>query len=180
MNRKLLLVAVLLLAAVGAFAQTATDTHTITITIAPIAAMELNDNTDIAFTTTAPLLAGDDPGPTALAPATDATKRLWYTAANLGATTRRITVGGSVNAPAGTTLEVDAAVAAGAGTDAGPRAVSTVTVDLVTGIGSVATGRTGADGAGLTYSFWVSTPASLVVGAVPTVITVTYTLTDDA
>jgi hypothetical protein len=181
-KRKLLLVAVLLMAAVGVFAQTATDSHTVTITIAPIAAIALSSTADITFTTAAPALAGDDPGPTAGAPATNATKRLWYTAANLTGMTRHITVGSDVNPPAGTSLTVNAAVEAqaGAGANAGPASVSTVTVALVTGIGSIATGRTGTDGAGLTYSFWVSAPGSLVVGAAPTVVTVTYTLTDDS
>ena len=49
-----------------------------------------------------------------------------------------------------------------------------------TAIGSVATGTTpGVSGAALTYSFWVSNPALLVVGASPTVVTVTYTMTAD-
>ncbi len=179
MNKKILVaIAVLLIGAAAAFAQTDTDAHTVTITIAPIAAIALNNTTDVAFSTTAPALPGDDVGPTPLAHATDATKRLWYTALNATGLTRRITVGSDVNAPAGTNLTVAAVVEAGAGTTAGTVAVSTVTVDAVTAIPSIATGRTGTDGAGLTYDFWVSAPASLVAGT--TVMTVTYTLTDDA
>lgn len=179
MKKLLILIAVLLLVGVAAFAQTSTDNHTVTVTVSPIAAIDLNNTTDIPFSTTAPALAGDDPGPPPGTPSTDTGKRLWYTAANASGLTRRITVGSDNNPPAGTSLTVLAAVEAGAGTSAGAKAVSTVTVDLVTAIGSVATGRLVTDGAGLTYSFWVSTPASLVVGAA-TVMTVTYTLTDDA
>jgi hypothetical protein len=171
-------IAVLFLVAAGVFAQTDTDAHTVTITIAPIAAIALNNTTDVGFSTTAPVLPGDDVGPTPLAHATDASKRLWYTALNGTGLTRRITVGSDVNAPAGTNLTVASVVEAGAGTTAGTVAVSTVTVNAVTAIPSVATGRTGTDGAGLAYDFWVSAPASLVEGAY--VLTVTYTLTDDA
>ena len=178
MNKRIFfIVAALLLVAAGAFAQTSTDAHTVTITIAPIAAIDLSNTTDVAFSTTAPVLPGDAISPTPAAHATDTSKRLWYTALNAGVATRRITIGSDVNAPAGTNLTVAAVVEAGAGTTAGTVAVSTVTVDMVTAIPSVATGRGGTDGAGLTYDFWVSAPASLVAGT--TVITVTYTLTED-
>jgi hypothetical protein len=182
-NKKIVaLIAIFLMAAAGAFAQTANDSHTVTITVAALAAIALNSTANISFQTTAPANAGDDPGPAAGSPATDTSKRLWYTACNLTATTRRITVGRDVAAPAGTTLQVDAAVEAGAGTNLGPLNISAAgTTDLVNAIPSIATGRTGTDGAGITYSFWVSTPGSLVVNeASPTVVTVTYTLTDDA
>jgi hypothetical protein len=179
MNKKIILaVAVLLFAAVGAFAQTSSDNHTVTITIAAIAAIDLNNTTDVAFSTVPPVLAGDDIGPTAALPATDTSKRLWYTALNATGNTRRITVGSSSNPPAGTTLQVMAAPEALAGTGS-TRAISTVAADLVTAIPSVTTGRTGTDGAALTYSFWVSAPGSLAEQAA-TSITVTYTLTDDA
>ena len=128
MKRILVVLALLALVTVGVFAQIDSDAHNVVITVAPIAAIALNDNTtDVTFTTTAPVLAGDDPGPTALAPATNllVPKRLWYTAANLGAATRTITVTTSANTPNGTTLTVNAAVELGAGTNLGPRVIDT-------------------------------------------------------
>jgi hypothetical protein len=178
-KRILVLLALVVTVGVGVYAQTDSDAHNVVITIAPIAALDLNDNTtDVTFTTTAPLLAGNDPGPTAGAPATDVSKRLWYTAASLGAATREITVQSDVAAPAGTTLTVDAAGAEG-GVNAGPITIGVGAQNLVTGITSIATGRTGGDGAGLTYSFWVSNAALLVVGVAPTTMVVTYTLNED-
>ena len=178
--RKIVVLFVLMvLAATGAFAQ-ATDAHTVTITVAAIGVLQLSSNADIPFTTVAPANPGNPPGPLAGAPATDASKSLFYTTANHVGKTRHITVGSDVNPPAGTSLTVDSTVAGGAGTGAVGVAVSTVTADLVTAIGSVATGRiAGTSGATLTYKFWVSAPASLVVGAAPTVVTVTYTMTAD-
>jgi hypothetical protein len=178
MKRKILvLILVLMLAAAGAFAQT--DAHTVTITVASIGAIGLSSNTNIAFSTVAPVLPGDPVEPLLAAPATNSTKSLFYTTANLSGKTRHITVGSDVNPPPGTALTVNAVVAGGAGANAGPAAISTSTVDLVTGIGSVATGRTlGTSGAALTYSFWVSNASLLVVGP-PTVVTVTYTMTAD-
>jgi hypothetical protein len=178
MKRILVVLAILAVAGVGAFAQTDSDAHNVLITVSAIAALDLNNTTDVVFTTTAPALAGDDPGPTSGAPATDVTKRLWYTACNASGFTRRITVGGSVATPAGCTLTVNGNVEAGAGTNSGPITIGVAAQVLVTGIPSVATGRLVGDGAGLTYSFWVSNPALLVVGG-PTTILVTYTLTDD-
>jgi hypothetical protein len=179
LKKTLVLLTVLMLAAAGAFAQ-ATDSHTVTITVASIGMIGLSSNTDIAFSTVAPVLPGDPVSPLPASPATNSSKNLFYTTANLAGKTRHITVGSDVSAPAGTTLTVNAAMAGGAGTNAGPVTIGTSALDLVTGIGSVATGRTvGTSGATLTYSFWVNNPAALVVSASPTVVTVTYTLTAD-
>jgi hypothetical protein len=181
MKRILVVLILLAMAGVGAFAQTDSDAHNVVITIAPIAALDLNDNTtDVVFTTSSPALAGNDPGPLVGAPATDVTKRLWYTAANLGSAVRTITVSTVTSAPAGTALTVLAAVEVGAGTTGGTIDIDTAgSAILVSAIPSVATGRGIGDGAGLTYSFWVSNPAALVVGVAPTTIVVTFTLTED-
>jgi hypothetical protein len=178
-NRKILVsIAVLMLVAAGAFAQTAQ--HTVTITIADFGVIALNSIADIPFATSAPVLPGDPVSPLPASPATDISKSLFYTTSNLATKTRHITVQSNVNPPAGTALTVNAAVAAGAGANAGPATISSAAaVDLVTGIGSVATGRAAGNGASLTYSFWVSNPALLVVGGAPTVVTVTYTMTAD-
>ena len=178
MKKILILLVVLLLAAAGAFAQ-ATDAHTVTITVAALGVIGLNSTADIPFTTTAPALPGNPPGPVVGAEAQDNTKSLFYTTANRVGKTRHITVGTDVNPPAGTSLSVLATVAGGAGTGAGTVSVTTASVDLVTAIGSVATGRAAGNGSSLLYKFWVSNPALLVVGASPTVVTVTYTMTAD-
>ena len=180
MKRILVLVAILGLVAAAGFAQTATDNHTVTITIATIAAMELENGVNINFSTVAPVLPGDPVGPPVGTPQTGA-DRLYYTALNAGLT-RHITVETDVAIPAGTRLNVVPAVNAGAGTAVGTilfsNAGATAPTDLVTAIGSVATGRvSGTSGTGLTYNFWVFDASALVAGV--TVVTVTYTLTDD-
>jgi hypothetical protein len=175
MKRLCAILTLLILATMAAFAQT--DAHTVTINVIDFAVIALNDTSNITFNTSAPALPGNDPGPAPGTPATDTSKRLWYTA--VATTTKRITVNcGATTPPAGTTLAVIASsVEAGAGTASVQRTISGVAQDLVTAIPSVATGRTGTDGAALTYSFWVSTPGSLVAGAAA-VVTVTYTITD--
>lgn len=178
MKKLLILGVALLLAAAGAFAQ-ATDAHTVTITVTDLGVIGLNSTANISFATIAPVLPGDPIGPVVGAETQDTSKSLYYTTANLVGKTRHITVGTDVNPPSGTSLSVAAAVAAGAGTTAGTVAVSTATVDLVTAIGSVATGRAAGNGSSLTYKFWVSNPATLVAAVAPTVVTVTYTLTAD-
>ncbi len=175
----MVLPAVLLLTAAGAFAQT--DSHTVSITVAQIGVIALNDTSTISFSTQAPALPGDLIGPLPAAPATNSTKSLFYTTANLVTKTRHITVQSDVNPPGGTSLTVNAAMAAGAGTNVGPATISTTAADLVRNIGSVATGRVaGTSGATLTYSFWVSDQASLVASAAATDLLVTYTMTADS
>lgn len=182
MKRILVLLALLALVTVGVFAQTANDNHTITIDIQPIAAMELENGVNIDFTTTAPVNPGDPVGPPVGTPQTGA-DRLFYTALNAGAFTRHITVQTDVAVPAGTTLTVAPTVNAGAGNAAVAsltfsNAGATPATVLVDTIGSVATGRTaGTSGTGLAYEFWVSNASALV--AAQTVVTVTYTLTED-
>jgi hypothetical protein len=80
-------------------------------------------------------------------------------------------------APAGTTLHVQAtAVTGGCGTAGAAVTISNVGQNIVTAIPSCVTGQ-GANGASLTYTFQVDTPASLLVGD-NHLVTVTYTLTD--
>jgi hypothetical protein len=180
---KRILVVLVLLALVtfGVFAQTAFDSHTVTITIAQIESMELETGGPVGFNTVAPGSPGDPVGPPVGTPQT-ATDRLFYTALNAVGATRHITVETDALVPAGTTLNVVPVVNAGAGTTAGTVTFSnlgpTGATNLVTAIGSVATGRTTlVSGTGLTYNFWVSNASLLQTGVYP--ILVTYTLTDD-
>jgi hypothetical protein len=174
--KRILVVLALLVVAGFAFAQTDTAAHNVIMNVVAVAALDLNSSVAITLNTVAPVNAGDPP-----TGETNNTKVLWYTALNAVGLTRRITVnwGGADAAPAGTSLTVIAVVEAGAGTASAAVTISNVAQSLVTLIPSVATGRLGTDGAALTYSFNVVTPASLVEGA-GTTVTVTYTLTNDA
>ncbi len=174
--KRILVVLVMLAVAGFAFAQTDNTAHNVIMNVVAVAAIDLNSTADVTLNTVAPVNAGDPP-----TGETNNTKVLWYTALNASGLTRRITVnwGGADAAPAGTTLSVVAVVEAGAGTAGAAITISNVAQNLVTAIPSVATGRLGTDGAALTYSFNVVTPASLVEGA-GTTVTVTYTLTNDA
>ena len=85
--------------------------------------------------------------------------------------------GGTDAAPAGTSLKVQAtAVTSGCGTAGSQVTISSTGQDIVTAIPSCVTGQ-GANGASLTYTFSVDTPANLAVGD-NHLVTVTYTLTD--
>lgn len=175
MKKFCVLAVLLVLGGLGAFAQT--DSHPVTINVVAIAVIDLNDDGNITFNTSAPANPGEDPGPTALAPATDATKRLWYTVCTAAANYRITVARGAVAPPTGTTLAVEATSAEG-----GSRVVGGVTItagaqDIVTGIDSIATGRTGGDGTALEYRFWVDTPTALNAGDTA-IVTVTYTLTN--
>ena len=181
MKRKILItVAILILAAAGAFAQVS-DTHTVTITITPVQVLDLDDTNDVGFATTAPVLPGDPVGPAVGAPATDATKWLWYTACTTG--TSRITIETDTACPAGTALEAEATtVPAGGTVAAGPIDLTAVTgaTELLGSIPNGNTGRNVGDGSNVTFRFWVDDPAALVVGGAATVINVLYTIEDDA
>ncbi len=176
MRRILVVLALLVVGVVGAFAQTDTAAHNVIMNVVAVAAIDLNSVADITLNTAAPVNAGDPP-----TGETNNTKVLWYTALNATGLTRRITVnwGAADAAPAGTSLSVVAVVEAGAGTAGAAVTISNVAQNLVDAIPSVATGRLGSDGAALTYSFNVVTPGSLVEGA-GTTVTVTFTLTNDA
>ena len=175
MKKLLLIVVLLALGSVAAFAQT--DAHTVTINVNTIAVIDLNDDTNITFNTVAPANPGDDPGPAAATPATDTSKRLWYTVVSAAANYRITVNRGATAVPAGTTLAVEATAVEGGAPVVGGVTITAVAQDIATGIGSIATGRTAADGTALEYSFWVDTPASLVAGT-SAVVTVTYTLTN--
>jgi hypothetical protein len=180
MNRKILITAaILILAAAGAFAQ-ATDTHTVTITITPVQVIDLDDTNDVAFATTAPVLPGDPVGPAVGAPATDASKWLWYTTCTTA--TSRITIETDTACPGGTALEAEATTVPLGGTvAAGPIDLSAVTAatELIGSIPNGNTGRNPGNGSNVTFRFWVDDPSALAVGAA-TVINVLYTIEDDS
>lgn len=161
---------------VAQFASAATDTatHDVTLQVSEIALIDLNNTAAITLTTNAPGAGGENP-----LGDTNATKLLQYTSLVGSGLTRNITVewGGTDAAPAGTSLKLLAtSVPAGCGTAAPQVTLSSTPTNLVTTIGSCATG-TGASGTELTYTFSIDTVTSLVVGDNKTV-TITFTLTD--
>ena len=177
MNRLFIASALVLIIGVGtAFAASDTANHDVTMTVAEVVLIDLNDNSEVVLTTSAPALGGQDP-----VGDTDSSKLLQYTSLVASGVTRRITVewGALDAAPAGTSLKLEAvSVPAGCGTAGAQVTVSSTAQNLITGIGSCATG-TGGSGAALTYTFSIDDVPSLVVGDSETV-TITFTLTDAA
>jgi len=151
-----------------------TASHDVTMQVNEVVLIDLNDLGAITLTTTAPANGGEDPTGD-----TDNSKLLQYTSLVASTTTRNISAqwGGTDAAPAGTSLLLEAtSVPLNCGTAATQITMSSTAQNIITAIGSCATG-TGANGAVLTYTFQIDTVSSLVVGDNKTV-TITLTLTD--
>ena len=155
-----------------AFALSDDAIHDVTMQVNEIALIDLNSAVAITLTTNPPANGGEAP-----LGDSDASKLLQYTSLVASGVSRRISAqwGATDAAPAGTSLLLEATSAPG-GASAGQITLSSTAQDLITGIGSIATG-TGANGAALTYTFSIDNVSSLVVGANETV-TITFTLTD--
>lgn len=163
----MLLLAVLLVAAAGQ-AQV-TDDQTVTLTVSEIAEIAVSGN--ISMTISGTGTAGTQP-----TDPTDSSSTLQYTSTVDGTNVRAITAeisAGSV--PSGTSLDLDASsFGANEGSSAGPITLSGTAANLITGIGSVATGATGPT---LDYTWSIDDMTALVIGTDP--VTVTFTLLDD-
>ena len=179
--KKIVLTA-LILAVLGAgslFAATSSASHDVTITVSEVVLMELNSTAAISLTTVSPGVgnAGDD-----VTGQTDSSKRLIYTSLVANSTTRKITAALDANlTQPGVALTLTAVAPGGAteGSSAGTKTLTTVAEDIITTIGSCATGNTdGTDGAALTYALSVTNVDALEVDAVGETVTVTLTLTD--
>jgi hypothetical protein len=169
----------------GASAQADTyfDSHQVTVTIPPVALLDIEASASKDFTVafTAPTEAGDP----IVAPTSGLnTKWLNYSSivnASGSGMTRRVTVESMAAVPAGITIGVTAGTPTGTGTPgASAGAVPTISnspVDVITGIGSVYTGTGTGVGSQLTYAIGLGTYASLVAGNV--IVTVKYTLVDN-
>jgi len=158
---------------------TAQDTasHDVILQISEICVIDVAPAGSITLTLGTVTTGGDTP-----ADATNNTKYLQYTSLVPSGETRRITAAldSGESAPAGTALRVQASgISGNEGTPAGQITLTDSATDLVTGIGSCATGTGATDGAQLTYTFTVTDFSQLEVTAGSTV-TVTYTLTDSA
>ncbi|MBM3293482.1 MAG: hypothetical protein FJY82_03040 [Candidatus Aminicenantes bacterium] len=150
-----------------------TVNQTVTMQISQICLVGVSGN-PAALNVTAPATAGDQPSN----PSDNATYAR-YTSVIPSGQTRKLQVnwGGSDAAPAGCSLKLTAAPQSGKGTTAGQKTVSATAQDIVTGIGSCATGTGGTDGAQLTYVLSIDDFASLIQTA-STQATITLTLTD--
>jgi hypothetical protein len=151
-----------------------TAAHNVTLRVLDVCRIGLNSTATITLDTIAPTNGGDP-----VTGMTNASKLLQYTSLVPAGQTRSITAnwGGADAAPAGTSLLLQAsAVPANCGTAGGQITLSAVGQNIVTAIGSCATG-VGANGTTLTYTLNITNVNNLVVGATSTV-TVTFTLTD--
>jgi hypothetical protein len=164
----------LLLASAFAFGLNDTAIHSVILQVNEIALIDLNNTAAITLTTNPPGAGGLDP-----IGDTDSSKLLQYTSLVASGVTRNITVNWDAtdSAPAGTSLSLEAvSVPANCGTAAGALVITDIAQNLITTVGSCATG-VGANGAALTYTFDITDVTQLVVGDTRTV-TVTFTLAD--
>jgi hypothetical protein len=148
--------------------------HDVILNVNEVCLIDLNSTATITLNTIAPAAGGMDPTGD-----TDASKLLQYTSLVPSGQTRLITANWDAldAAPAGTSLRLVAtSVPAGCGSAGAQITLSNLAQNVITGIGSCATG-VGANGAALLYTFSVDTVGSLVVGDTSTV-TVTFTLSD--
>jgi hypothetical protein len=154
----------------------ATATQTVTMTISAISVLGVSGN-PAALTVTAPALGGDTP-----TNPTSNTTYARYTSTVATGVTRRLQANWGVAdaAPAGCSLLLTATPAAlpNQGTTAGQITMTSTATNIVTGIGSCATGTGPASGAQLAYVMSIDSMTSLVAGESHTV-TITLTLTDN-
>jgi len=150
--------------------------QTVTMQISAIGAIGVSGN-PAALTVSAPGIPGNLPDNP-----TDNTTYARYTSTVATGVTRRITANWGVAeaAPAGCSLLLTATPSGQPteGSTAGQITMSGVATDIVTGIGSCATGTGATSGAQLTYVLSVTSMAALVAGDDHTV-TITLTLTDN-
>ena len=178
MNNKrvvVLTITLMLIGSVAAFALSDTAFHTISLQVNEVVLIDLDDASPMILSTNTPANGGED-----VLGDTD-TRLLQYTSLVSAGTTRKITAnwGGGDSAPAGTVLKLEATnVQAGCGSADAQITVTAVAQDLVSTIGSCATGI-GANGTEITYTCEITDVTALVVGG-GTGVTITYTLTDEA
>jgi hypothetical protein len=170
----LTIVLILSLISVNLFAASATANHQVTISIGEVVAMALSDTSLLTLNVTAPAAAGDDPvGEDSSA----APRYLRYTTLNTTGTNRAVQARISASAPTGTALLLDGTlVGGGFGTEAGQVTLTTSDQDVITGVGSGASGSAGANGVELVYTLDVTNATLLTIAN--TTVTVTFTLTD--
>jgi hypothetical protein len=153
MKRIMVVLAVLLVAAAAAFAQTS-DSHLINFNLTASALIDLNDAADWDIALALSALPADAGLPPTGGPYTT-TRYLWYTVLS-GGSAALIQASLDSDLPAGLSLQLVANVsAAGAGTRGAGQtiaAVDSTARSLVTGIGSCYTTRGATDGAAVAYT----------------------------
>ena len=152
----------------------ATATQTVTMTIGAISVLDTTGN-PAALAVVAPASAGATP-----ANPTSNSTYARYTSTVAAGVTRRLQAnwGASDAAPAGCSLQLVATVPGGLGTATAAISMTAVAQNIVTAIGSCATGTTATSGAQLGYTLAINSMTSLVAGDNHTV-TITLTLTDN-
>jgi len=162
--KRILIVALVMLAAAGAFAAT-TAQHLINLNVVAFCAIELDpDTSTITMTPQTPADAGDPP-----ADDTNTTKHLWYTVIRTGPLTSKITVEWRATdaAPSGCALTVQATNMGGFGNSAGLVTfvnLNSTPQDFITGIPSCYTTRVANAGPRIDYTLDVQVPGNLTVG----------------
>jgi len=174
---KTLLAAITVVTAVSGLAYAAaTATQTVTMQVGAISVLTMTGN-PAALAIAAPALGGQTP-----ANPSSNTTYAQYTSTVAAGVTRRLQAnwGASDAAPAGCSLLLTATPAAlpNQGASANQITMSATATNIVTGIGSCATGTGATNGAQMAYVLSVNTLTSLVAGDNHTV-TVTITLTDN-
>ncbi len=153
MKRALVLLAVLLVAATGAFAQT-TDSHLINFNLTASALIDLDSAADWDIGLALSALPADAGLPPTGGPYTT-TRQLWYTVLS-GGSAALIQASLDTALPVGLTLQLVATIGAGgAGTRGAGQTIAAVdntARNLVTGIGSCYTTRGAAEGAAVAYT----------------------------
>ena len=181
MKKSLLVIAI----AAFSFIQSATAqdgltaNHAVSYTVPKVALVDVEGGSSISLALTAPTEAG-------LGMVTSATNSaLWlnYSSTTATAATNTISVKADVLLP-GMALKVLAAAdaSAGAGTAGTPTSIVTLTTsdqNIVTAIGTCYTGDGTSNGHNLTYSLATTDYSLIKYTATPTVVTVTYTITNN-
>ena len=166
------LLASLLVASAG-YSASDSDNQTVNLNINEVA--EITAGATVTMT----IVGTGTPGTQPVNP-TDSSSNLQYTSI-VDAGVRKIQAKlVAATVPAGTSLKLTASgLGAGEGTATSQITLSTTDQDLITGIGSVATGAAATDGPTLDYVWSINTMGSLDFGA-DAVATVTFTLTAEA
>jgi hypothetical protein len=173
---KTLLAGIAIAAAVSGLAYAAaTATQTVTMQIASISVLAMTGN-PATLAVSAPAQGGATPAN----PSSNATYAQYTSTVATGVTRRLQANWGTTDAaPAGCSLLLTATPAAlpNQGSTAGQITMSSTATNIVTGIGSCATGTGATNGAQMAYVLSINTMTSLVAGDNHTV-TITITLTD--
>jgi len=177
LNVILIIAIILILCNIGeVLAADVSDTMTVHMSVEEIAIVNINPGNEVSLTITAPDTAGDVP-----ADIVNDLNYLQYTSTVSESATKKITAQLSGAILVGCSLKLESTVGSGSneGTSAGQVTLSSESAsDIITGIGTCATGTSSTNGAKLTYTLTVDDISSLIAGE-DKYRTVTFTLTDN-